>query len=220
MPDDGRNYIDKITGSAQHLSKLIDDLLVFLKTSANNEPWIRLAPDKLLRDELARFALTISDKNARVKIDPLPAIQGIRTQIAQLFYQLLSNALKFTRKDVPPVIEISGRKVHPDEAARYRLSPAEVSGHNNLDPRKSYVEIVFRDNGIGFREEYAEQIFTLFQRLHDKSHYPGTGTGLAICRKIVEYHGGRIVARPVPGEGRLFIFSCPKDDAAGRMIFF
>lgn len=112
----------------------------------------------------------------------------------RLFRAVDKHAKVFVYQEAP-VIEISGRRLPTDEA----------SGN-------SFVEIVFKDNGIGFKEEFAEQIFILFQRLHDKAHYPGTGTGLAICRKIVEYHGGRILARPVPGGGAAFHVFLPEGD--------
>jgi two-component system CheB/CheR fusion protein len=201
MPESALNYITKIGFASQRMSKLIDDLLNFSKITVNYKKFSTLDLGRILKNELTDFDIIMQDQNATVNIGQLPSIQGIEIQIEQLFHNLLSNSFKFARKDVPPVIDVTARTLPSHEAAL----------HRNLDPRKNYMEILFADNGIGFREEFAEQIFTIFQRLNDKSAYPGTGIGLALCRKIIEYHGGEIFARSKPGHRTEFHIILPEN---------
>jgi two-component system CheB/CheR fusion protein len=169
------------------MSQLINDLLDFSRATRTGE---RFAPTDLsavLRSTLADFDLLIKEKNAIVVAGELPVIEAIPFQIGQLFHNLISNALKFTKEKTPPVIKIGGRV--PDRE--------EIAAMDGLDKTAQYVEIVFEDNGIGFSNEYAEQIFVLFQRLNGRHEFPGTGIGLALCRKIVENHGGKIFAQSI-----------------------
>jgi two-component system CheB/CheR fusion protein len=117
----------------------------------------------------------------------------------QLFYNLVGNALKFLKKDVPPKIDVSART----------LNGKELAGHPTLNQQGAYTEIVVKDNGIGFDEKYADQVFDLFQRLHTRDHYDGTGIGLALCRKIVLQHSGKIYVKSKEGEGTSFHIILP-----------
>ena len=154
-----------------------------------------------LQGVITDLEMRIRDTGGRVDAGQLPSLEADHVQMQQLFQNLIGNALKFHRKDVPPVVKIYNQPVGADEG---------------------YCRIVVEDNGIGFEEKYAEKIFAIFQRLHGREEYEGTGVGLAICRKIMDRHYGSIVARSVPGEGTKFIFTLPlkqkkgeKDYAAG-----
>jgi two-component system CheB/CheR fusion protein len=136
---------------------------------------------------LADFDLIIREKNAMVVAGEMPVIDAIPVQMEQLFHNIISNALKFSKEKTTPVIKISSRRVDKEDAGA-------IEGINK---QNEYVEIVFEDNGIGFSNEFAEQIFVLFQRLNGRHEFPGTGIGLALCRKIAENHGGRIYATSI-----------------------
>lgn len=133
--------------------------------------------------------LDIAEKSAVVSVTELPVVMGYRRQLQQLFQNLLSNAIKYSKKDVSPVINISGKT-------------EEVDG-------KTFHAICVQDNGIGFAEEYTEKIFQIFSRLHGKNEYSGTGVGLSIAKKIAENHGGFIQATSVLGEGANFCVYLP-----------
>ena len=138
--------------------------------------------------------MLIQEKKAKIKIAHLPTVDAIPLQMSQLFYNLISNALKFSKADVPPVITITSRTLTEKQIQKY---PA-------FNPSMAYVEIIFKDNGIGFEQQYAKQIFTIFQRLHDKENYIGTGIGLALCKKIIENHHGEIFAVAKKNKGASF----------------
>jgi two-component system CheB/CheR fusion protein len=179
-----RNYIEKIAASAQRMSQLIHDLLDFSRATRTSDRFEKTDLSAILQTVLADFDLLIKEKNALVVADQLPVIEAIPLQMEQLFHNLVSNALKFSREQTQPVIRIAGRKMKKDE----------VAALGGLDKNLDYIELIFEDNGIGFSNEFAEQIFVLFQRLNGRHEYPGTGIGLALCRKIVDNHNGRIFA--------------------------
>jgi two-component system, chemotaxis family, CheB/CheR fusion protein len=187
LPEASRNYIDKITDSAERMSQLINDLLDFSRATRKNERFAKTDLSAVLSSVLADFDLIIREKNAMVVIGEMPVIDTIPVQMEQLFHNIISNALKFSKEKTTPVIKISSRRVDKEEAGA-------IEG---VDKQNEYVEIVFEDNGIGFSNEFAEQIFVLFQRLNGRHEYPGTGIGLALCRKIAENHGGRIYATSI-----------------------
>jgi signal transduction histidine kinase len=153
---------------------------------------------KLLEETLQTLEFKIEQQNAIIKADPLPEARIIVSQFRQLFQNLLSNSLKFVRPGVQPAITITHTLIKADNAIHYQLSPAS-----------HYHKLEFRDNGIGFENEYAGKIFAIFQRLHGRSEYEGSGIGLAICKKIVEHHGGIIYANGVPDEGATFTVIIP-----------
>ncbi|MBS1606293.1 MAG: PAS domain S-box protein, partial [Bacteroidetes bacterium] len=186
-PEAMRGYIDKIADSAQRMSQLIHDLLDFSRATRTADRYTPTNLSAILQSVLANFDLQIKEKNAIVVTGEMPVIDAIPLQMEQLFHNLISNALKFSKEKTPPVIKVSSRRLHRDE----------VAGIEGLDRFADYVEIVVEDNGIGFGNEYAEQIFVLFQRLNARHEYPGTGIGLALCKKIVENHGGRIFASSI-----------------------
>ncbi len=187
VPLASKNYIEKIMDSAQRMSQLIKDLLEFSRLTKTNDHFRATNLADILKTVLANFELLVKEKNAIILADNLLVIEAIPFQMEQLFHNLISNALKFSKPKVPPVIRITC----------HHLSKTEIDGMEGLDGKKDYVELIFEDNGIGFSTEYSEQIFVLFQRLNNRHEYPGTGIGLALCKKIVDNHGGRIFAESV-----------------------
>jgi signal transduction histidine kinase len=145
------------------------------------------------------FELLIEQKQAVIEYHDLPVIEAIPLQMSQLFSNMLSNALKFSKTGVKPVITITSKQ----------LSSNEVKLIPDLDPNKLYYKIVFKDNGIGFRSEHGEQIFNIFQRLHRKSEYEGTGIGLAMCKKIAKNHNGDVNADGTSEKGAVFNIILP-----------
>lgn len=200
LGDEGRFFVERMTNAAQRMHVLIDDLLAYSRVSRHDESFQKLRLNNIVSQILNDLELRIQQKKAVVVVEKLPNITAQPTQIYQLFQNLLTNALKFTRPDVTPQITIKSRLATPDELQ-------EVLGSATALP---YHRISVSDNGIGFDNEYAEQIFVLFQRLHGRAEYEGTGLGLAICRKIVERHHGHIAARGQLGAGAEFVVYLPE----------
>jgi signal transduction histidine kinase len=145
--------------------------------------------ERCVREALSDLEVIIEEKNARVEVDDLPRVMGNRVQMVQLFQNLIGNALKYLRDGEPPHVRIYSRQAGDDKDA---------------------YEIIVEDNGIGFEEKYLDRIFLPFQRLHGRSgKYEGVGMGLAICKKIVERHGGEITAKSELGKGSTFIVTLP-----------
>jgi signal transduction histidine kinase len=153
---------------------------------------------QILNETLQTLEFKIEQKNALIKSDELPEANIIPSQFRQLFQNLLSNSLKFVRSDVQTVITITSTYLKPQDLPSYQLAAAE-----------KYLKLEFNDNGIGFENEFAGKIFAIFQRLHGRSEYEGSGIGLAICKKIVEHHGGLIFATGVPDQGASFTIILP-----------
>ena len=156
-----------------------------------------------MRRVLSDLEVRVEQTGGRVEVGELPSLEADSTQIRQLFQNLIGNALKFHQKDVPPVV-----KVHAENLNGNGTGPAADSNENG-----KYCRIRVEDNGIGFDEKYLALIFTVFQRLHGRSEYEGTGVGLAICRKIAERHGGSITAKSTLGEGASFLITLPLQQA-------
>ncbi|HMJ70413.1 MAG TPA: ATP-binding protein [Cyclobacteriaceae bacterium] len=196
-------YLNKISRASERMSKLITDLLNFSRLSEKSVVMELTNLEKVAADVQGDFELLIQQRNAVIECMPLPTIDSIPLQINQLFYNLLSNALKFTR-DQQPVIRISSQKMDAHEVAKY---PSLTSGLN-------YYMLLFEDNGIGFDQKYATQIFTIFQRLNPMREFSGTGIGLALCKKIVLNHRGDIFAVSEEGKGSTFKVILPERQIA------
>ncbi|MEJ7625930.1 MAG: PAS domain S-box protein [Ferruginibacter sp.] len=190
---DAKTYLEKIHSSGQRMSALIKDLLLFSKLSKIDDHYVKTDLKVVLKNVLNDFELMITEKKAVVHSEKLPVIIAIPMQMNQLFYNLISNSLKFS--DRPPVITIT----------------SFISKHkeNFSGMASDFVTITFKDNGIGFEQIYADKIFTIFQRLNTKEKYEGTGIGLAMCKKIVENHFGSLTVTSVLKEGSSFILKLP-----------
>ena len=197
LSPDGVVYLDKIIDASQRMQTMISDLLT-VSMITGDRSYQQHSLQEILQDVLQTLEHKIEQKGARIHATPLPAGNIIASQFRQLFQNLLSNSLKFTREGVQPLINITHRYLAPEQLEGYQLQKAA-----------RYLELKFEDNGIGFEDEYAGKIFAIFQRLHGRSEYEGTGIGLAICKKIVEHHGGIISAASVPGQGATFTIILP-----------
>ena len=194
LPDNGKDYIGKIIGSARFMSRLINDLLEYTRLSRSEETYHKTDLNAVFHKVLKLFERQVRDKQAIVNCDKLPIVDAVPQQMEQLFSHLLSNAFKFTYKDRAPVINIMVKKLSGEKLERYQKG----------DKQSLYYEIIVQDNGIGFNQQYADQVFTIFQRLHGKQDFTGTGIGLALCKKIVYHHKGDIYAESQENEGTAF----------------
>ena len=193
-----KGFLDKIERSSKRMLNLIRDVLSFSTLRTDRRNFIKIDLNEVLASAESDFELLIEDRAAVIERTPLPVIDAIPIQMSQLFGNLISNALKFIEKEKQPVIRITWESLTPAEMAAY-----------GLESGKDHVRLSFTDNGIGFNQENAEQIFNIFQRLHGRSDYEGTGIGLAICKKIAENHGGRIEAISTSGGGATFRIILP-----------
>ena len=197
VKEDEARYLAKITASASRMKTLIIDVLNYSRLSANDGDFLPTDLNELVKDLLEDFELMIEEKGAVVRCGPLPVLEVNKGQMRQVFQNLLSNALKFSKAGCPPVIEINAKPL-----AEKKLTAEEQSGG-------PFCLLSIKDNGIGFDEKYTPNIFSLFERLHSKDEYEGTGIGLAITKKIVEKHGGLIGVRSRVGEGAEFKIILP-----------
>jgi len=181
---DADEFIGYAVDGAKRMQALINDLLAFSRVGTKAKPFAPTDCRLIVRTALADLQFAIEESSARVDVGDLPMVMGDATQLSQLFRNLISNAIKFHR-DEPPAVRVS----------------AEPSG--------AFWRFAVSDNGIGIAAEYFERIFIIFQRLHGRGQYAGTGIGLAICKKIVERHGGQIEVQSTEGEGTTFAFTLP-----------
>lgn len=185
LDPEASRYISHIVKASQRMSDLVRDLLEYARATTEEERPTSVTLDEDLEAALTHLTQAVEESGASITHDPLPTVQVDRGQMVRLFQNLIGNALKYRKTDVQPVIHVS----------------AEQSGGDWV--------IAVKDNGIGFDPQYASGIFAPFKRLHQPDAFPGTGVGLAICRRIVEAHGGRIWAESRPGEGAIFRFTLP-----------
>ncbi len=195
--EEGTMFLARVMQSAERMSGLIKDLLNFSRISTQESKFKTIRTDQIVQRVLDKHDLRIRALGAQVEVDPLPVIQAVPGQMDQLFANLIANALKFTRPDTPPFVRI-------------RAEAIDGSSLPELTPGRTYYRFLITDNGIGFDEKYLDHIFKVFQRLHGKNSYEGTGIGLAICKKIVTYHKGYITANSRPGEGATFVVIVPE----------
>jgi signal transduction histidine kinase/CHASE3 domain sensor protein len=194
----GQEYFKRIASSANRMQNLLIDLVNYSRAMKGERAFEQANLKEIMADVLNELAINIEEKQAVIKVGSLPVISAIPTQIHQLFVNLMSNSLKFTKPGDVPKIKISQEKIADGEACN-GISFSE----------KEHVKIVFSDKGIGFDQEFADKIFMLFRRL-EKETYEGTGIGLAICKKIVENHNGCIFAESALGKGAKFVVYLPK----------
>ena len=189
LDDDADEFIGFAVDGVSRMQSLINDLLAYSRVGRKGAGLEPVNLEAVLEKVLATLKTTIEETGGRITHDRLPVVMGDPTQLFQLLLNLIQNGMKFSRPDRPPVIDVV----------------AEDVGHS--------WQISIRDNGIGIADEFKERIFIIFQRLHSRGDYPGTGIGLAICKKIVERHHGRIWLESTMDEGTTFYFTIPKDDA-------
>ena len=186
MNEKALGYLERMSDAAARMQILIDELLLFSRVGSTSKPFQTTNLEKIVREVLSDLESRLNRSSARIEIENLPTVEADRIQMRQLFQNLISNALKFHKKDIPPVVSILGNVI--DSGA---------------------CEIIVRDNGIGFDEQYAQRIFKPFERLHGRSEFEGTGMGLAICRKIVKRHGGAICVKSTPNESCECLITLP-----------
>ncbi len=182
-----RDYLERMCAAAARMQDLIENLLMFSRVTAKAQPFALVDLGAIAREALSDLETRVAQTAGHIELGALPVLYADATQMRQLFQNLLGNALKFHRTGVPPVVRANSKGL----------------------PGGDRWEVWVEDNGLGFEPQYAERIFGLFQRLHGRSEFEGTGIGLAICRKIVERHHGTIVATGVPGEGARFTLTLP-----------
>jgi PAS domain S-box-containing protein len=187
LGDQGRDYLVRMLNAAGRMQRLITDLLEFARVTTKAQPFVPVDLIGVLADVLSDLESRIEHAGGRVETGPLPSIEADPTQMRQVLQNLVANALKFHKPDVPPRVRVY----------------AEPAGDDGM------CRICVADNGIGFDEKYLDRIFNVFQRLHGRHEYEGTGIGLAVCRKIAERHGGSITARSEPDGGATFIVTLP-----------
>ncbi len=185
LSEQERDYVSRMTGAASRMQEQLDALLRYTSVDRKGQEFKPAKLDDAVRDAASDLESAVRQIGACVEIGPLPTVMGDPYQLRQLFQNLIANALKYHRTGFKTIVKIYG------------------------DEKDGKCRISVEDNGIGFDEKYMEKIFQPFQRLHGKHEYPGTGIGLAICRKIVERHGGMITARSTPGKGSTFIVTLP-----------
>ncbi len=187
---EGLDYLTRMQNAAARMQVLIQDLLSLSRVASNSKPFTSVDLGDVVRTVVSDLEMRINDANGRVDIGSLPVIFGDRGQMAQLFQNLIGNGLKFRKPGETPLVRIE---------SQVQALPSGAPGW----------QITVEDNGIGFDEKYRDRIFQIFQRLHGRNEYEGTGIGLAICRKIVDRHGGSILASSSPGAGAKFIITLP-----------
>jgi len=192
-------YLNKVNKAAERMQSLIHNLLAYSRIDNSHENFQEVDLNGILKKVKDDLALSIKESGAEIKQDKLPTIKGVSFQMEQLFANLLSNALKYRRP-------LSQARI----SLKVELVPRGQIKEDFVKSAKKYYKIALQDNGIGFDPEYAGKIFEVFQRLHQKTEYSGTGIGLAICKKIVENHLGHIQAIGAPGEGSTFIVYLPE----------
>lgn len=211
-------YLKKITASADRMQLLIRDILQFSRLT-QPEDFSEVDLTEVLRQVVADADLRMAETGAQIEIEELGKVEAVRAHMQQLFTNLIGNALKYVETDKTPRIHISGRTVYGNELAdseRKALSYATTAFSPADWTSTRFCRITVEDNGIGFEPEYAEKIFTIFQRLHSRDVYEGTGIGLAVCRKIAEVHHGHIRAEGRPGVGARFTIILPVSQALFR----
>ncbi|NET32374.1 MAG: PAS domain S-box protein [Cyanothece sp. SIO1E1] len=198
LTDQGQDYLARMQNAAGRMQVLIDDLMILSRVTTQTQPFVSTDLNQVVQNVLSDLEVRIQQTEGQVEVGSLPTIDADRVQMNQLMQNLISNALKFRRQGHPPIVKIYSQL---------------LLGQEQLPTESAYIanfcQIVVEDNGIGFDEKYLDRIFNAFQRLHGRDEYEGTGIGLAICRRIVERHGGSLKARSSPGQGAAFIVTLP-----------
>lgn len=202
LGEDGQMYLDRMQSAAARMRSLINALLTYSRITTKAQPFTPLDLAAAAKDAASDLQMRIESTKGKVVISDMPTIDADPTQFHQLFMNLIGNSLKFGKEGETPVVTVSAELCGRDGV------------HGSLaDPDDIWCRISIADNGIGFDPKYVDKIFNMFQRLHGRGEYEGTGIGLATCRKIIERHGGTITAKTAPGEGATFIVLVPAKHA-------
>jgi PAS domain S-box-containing protein len=200
LDEECRDYLERMFNAAARMQTLITDLMTFSRVETKAQTFVTADLGVIAREVSADLETLIEKTGGRVEIGELPAIDADPVQMRQLLQNLIGNSLKYYRAGVPPVVRIYSQNLNERRSESINKNGSRAS---------RLTQILVTDNGIGFDEKYLDRIFNMFQRLHKKGEYEGTGVGLAICRKIVDRHGGMITARSSPGEGTTFVVTMP-----------
>jgi len=193
-------YLEKISSSSKRMQSLINNLLKFSRYSLNPADFVKVDLNELLAESITELQEEMEKNHVVFHTDSLPVVEAVPELMLQVFYNLISNAIKFKHKNQAPVIQISSRQMKAGES---KFGDKYVKGNR-------YYGIRISDNGIGFDEQYAEDIFMVFKRLHSVHEFDGTGIGLSICKKIIDKHNGFITASAKPKEGATFLIELPE----------
>jgi signal transduction histidine kinase len=199
---EGIDYLTRMRDAAKRMSTLINDLLALSRVITQAKPSTPVNLNTLVSEVLSDLDVRIEQVHGRVEVGSLPTIHADATQMRQLFQNLIGNALKFRKPDVAPLIKVQAEP----------LGKTESFDDEGAGGRAAWL-IRVQDNGIGFEEKFRERIFEVFQRLHNRSEYEGSGIGLSLCRKIAQRHGGSISAESAPGQGATFLVTLPETHA-------
>ncbi len=197
LDEEGRLFISRIQNAGERMQALIKDILLFSKTSIEKPVFVESDLNVILKEVLTEMEGTIEEKKATIDAQKLPMLSVNPVLMRPLFHNLINNAIKYSKKEVLPVVKV------------YAEFSGDLNGGMQNESKNRYCRIFVEDNGIGFDQKYSEQIFGMFKRLHMHSEFEGTGIGLALCKKIVEEHNGFITARSKVNEGSVFIISLP-----------
>jgi signal transduction histidine kinase/GAF domain-containing protein len=200
LGEEGRDYLNRMCSAGARMSNLIRDLLAFSRIATRQQAFEPVSLETIIADVLRTLELTIAEKDAQLTIAKLPIVNGDESQLSQLLQNLLSNALKFTAIGQRPVISVQVRYCKRTELPPH-MRPTSTA--------TQFCQLMVTDQGIGFDEKYTDRIFQVFQRLHGKQKYVGTGVGLAICQRVVDNHGGCITAQSKPDQGATFSVYLP-----------
>jgi PAS domain S-box-containing protein len=198
FPSEGRDYLERMQKAAARMQILINDLLSFSRVTTKAQAFMSVDLAKTAREVVSDLEARIETVKGRVELGPLPLLEAEPLQMRQLLQNLIGNALKFRRPEEPPVVKVEAKMISAPRPRAEADAPAEP-----------LCELTVSDNGIGFDEKYLDRIFNVFQRLHTRNEYEGTGMGLAIVRKIALYHGGEVTAKSQLGHGSSFIVTLP-----------
>jgi two-component system CheB/CheR fusion protein len=206
LGEEGGDCVRRMQSAAGRMQTLINDLLTFSRVTSKARPFAEVDLGAVTREVVADLEVQIGQSGAAVEVGRLPTVEADALQMRQLLQNLIGNALKYRRQGAKPVVKVYGETAE-DGGPREGEAPAPGA----------FCRILVEDNGIGFDEKYLDRIFTIFQRLHGRMEYEGTGIGLAVCRKIVERHGGSITARSAPQRGATFVVTLPVRQPEGEV---
>jgi PAS domain S-box-containing protein len=209
LSEESMQFLDKIVASSSRMKAMIIDILTYSRLSTHNNTFAIINLNEVIDEIIDDFEILISEKNATIRVDPLPEVEVNRGQIKQVFQNLISNSIKFSKEDQSPVITISSCYYNRESRPPESRPPAEKK-------EESTCSITVADNGIGFDAQYNDRIFYLFERLNAKDKFEGSGIGLAIAKKIIDKHHGRIQAHSREGEGAQFRITLPLRQSNGR----